>query len=146
MRPATVFHTRKMQKCGLLLTPSLKEGKYMQTMTLKNLAILCLTAAMTLGSGAALAATASSSSDTGSTSSNGQENQSNSPGATQNLPPNNVDSSKINTSTTDNSNMTADQIDKNTKCKDGKCPDINSKVQTGKGATPGGTKTDGTTQ
>ncbi|HBT53642.1 MAG TPA: homeobox protein YbgS, partial [Erwinia persicina] len=37
--------------------------------------------------------------------------------------------------------MSADEVNKNAQCKDGKCPDINSKV--GDGAD---TKTDGTTQ
>ncbi len=118
----------------------------MQTMAPKNLALFFLTAVMTFSSGAALAASSGTSTDTGSTSNNGIENQSGSAGAKQNLPPNNVDNSKINTGNTDASNMSADEINKNTQCKDGKCPNINSKVQTGSNANPNGTKTDGTTQ
>lgn len=45
------------------------------------------------------------------------------------------------------SNMTKDEIHKNSQCKDGKCPDINEKVQTGDGINnDANTKTDGTTQ
>ncbi len=116
---------------------------------MKNFAIVLLSAAMTLGSGAALAAT------TGSDS-NGQENAAAAagqvaPSAKENLAPNKVDNSKINNGAgtpatgTDSSNMSADEIHKNSQCKDGKCPDINSKVQTGHGHDVN-TKTDGTTQ
>ncbi len=42
--------------------------------------------------------------------------------------------------------MTADEIDKNSQCKDGKCPDMNKKVHTKKGGGHVNTKTDGTTQ
>jgi len=37
--------------------------------------------------------------------------------------------------------MSADEINKNTQCKDGKCPDINKKV-----GADANTKTDGTSQ
>lgn len=116
---------------------------------MKKFAIVFLTAAMTLGSGAAMAAG----------SSNGGANQAADAGAVagsakENLAPNKVDNSKINNTgdatshksgehkaTKSHSKMSADEIDKNTQCKDGKCPNINEKV--GPGAD---TKTDGTTQ
>ncbi|WP_147196349.1 protein YbgS [Pantoea sp. MBD-2R] len=117
---------------------------------MNKFAIVFLTAAMTLGSGAAMAAggnngTANQAADAGAAAG----------GAKENLAPNKVDNSKINNTgdatathngtkhktTKHHSKMTADQIDKNTQCKDGKCPDINKKV--GPGAD---TKTDGTTQ
>jgi len=113
---------------------------------MNKFAIVFLTAAMTLGSGAAMAAG----------SNNGTANQAEDAGAAagsakENLAPNKVDNSQINntgdaTSGTQQKmdhqkNMTANEIDQNTQCKDGKCPDINKKV--GPGAD---TKTDGTSQ
>lgn len=117
---------------------------------MNKFAIVFLATAMTLGSGAAIAAS----------SNNGTANQAADAGAAagganENLAPNKVDNSKINNTgdatatqngtqqktTKNQSKMTADQIDKNTQCKDGKCPDVNKKV--GPGAD---TKTDGTTQ
>ncbi|WP_075180739.1 protein YbgS [Pantoea sp. 1.19] len=108
---------------------------------MNKFAMVFLTAAMTLGSGAALAA-------------NGNANQAANagavaPGAKQNLPPNNVDNSNINTGDVDSThkqmknheNMSADEVHKNTQCKDGKCPNINEKVGNNVD-----TKTDGTTQ
>ncbi|MGD9424148.1 YbgS-like family protein [Pantoea sp. NSTU24] len=119
---------------------------------MKKFALLFLTAAMTLGSGAALA----------EGSNNGTANQAASagavaPGAKENLPPNNVDNNKINNtgqdmnpatsgSTTSAGNMSADEIDQNSQCKDGKCPNINRKVETKVGGGDVNTKTDGTTQ
>lgn len=112
---------------------------------MNKFAIIFLTAAMTLGSGAAFAAD----------NNNGQANAAAEAGAAaggakQNLPPNKVDNSKINNgstntnsaaiSGTDSSNMTAEQVHKNTMCKEGKCPDMNKKVGTEHH------KTDGTTQ
>lgn len=113
---------------------------------MNKFAIVFLTAAMTLGSGAVMA----------ESSNNGTTNQAAdagaaSGGAAQKIAPNNVSNSNINntgdaTSSTDTTvkhhkKMTASQIHKNSECKDGKCPDINKKV--GPGAK---TKTDGTTQ
>ncbi|AXU95920.1 MAG TPA: homeobox protein YbgS [Erwinia persicina] len=111
---------------------------------MNKFAIVFLTAAMTLGSGAAMAAgdgngSANAAADAGAVA----------PGAKENLPPNKVDNSKINTSgdnathkdMKNHNGMSADEVNKNAQCKDGKCPDINSKV--GDGAD---TKTDGTTQ
>lgn len=113
---------------------------------MNKFAIVFLTAAMTLGSGAAMAAG----------SNNGTANQAADAGAAagsakENLAPNKVDNSQINntgdaTSGThqnmkSHKDMSANEIDQNTQCKDGKCPDINKKV--GPGAD---TKTDGTTQ
>lgn len=116
---------------------------------MNKIAMVCLAAVMTLGSGAALAAG----------SNNGTSNQAESagavaPGAKENLPPNNVDNSKINngsgtshsSSTHSSKNMTADEIDQNAQCKDGKCPNINRKVETKVGGGEVNTKTDGTTQ
>nr|MBA2815162.1 homeobox protein YbgS [Candidatus Pantoea persica] len=102
---------------------------------MNKFAILFLTAAMTVGSGAAMA-------DSGN---NGTANQAEEAGAAaggakQNLPPNNVDNNDINNTGTNinptangSSNMSADQMDQNSQCKDGKCLDINSKVQTHEG-------------
>lgn len=43
--------------------------------------------------------------------------------------------------------MTQDEVHKNTMCKDGRCPDMNKKVETGDGMNNGvDSKTDGTTQ
>ncbi|MEM6159972.1 YbgS-like family protein [Erwinia sp. P6884] len=110
---------------------------------MNKFAIVFLTAAMTLGSGAALAE-----------SNNGGANQAADAGAVsgsakENLQPNNVDNSDINntgnatspqTQADGSTNMSADEMHENSQCKDGKCPDMNKKV--GDGAD---TKTDGTT-
>lgn len=113
---------------------------------MNKFAIVFLTAAMTLGSGAAMA----------ESSNNGTSNQAADAGAAaggaaQKIAPNGVDNSKINntgdaTSGTHKSmehhkKMSAEQIHKNSQCKDGKCPDINKKV-----GPDAKTKTDGTTQ
>ncbi|PZL90436.1 homeobox protein YbgS [Pantoea graminicola] len=119
---------------------------------MKKFALLFLTAAMTLSSGAVLA----------EGSNNGTANQAASAGAAaggakENLPPNKVDNSKINNtgqdmnpatsgSSTSMGNMTADEIDQNSQCKDGKCPNINRKVETKVGGGDVNKKTDGTTQ
>lgn len=50
-------------------------------------------------------------------------------------------------STMNHDGMTKDEEHKNTMCKDGRCPDINKKVETGNGVNNDvNTKTDGTTQ
>lgn len=114
---------------------------------MNKFAIVFLTAAMALGSGAAMAAD----------SNNGSANQAAEAGAAaggsvQKLAPKTVDNSKINNTgdatkpehhkkAKHHKKMTANEIDKNSQCKDGKCPDINKKV--GPGAD---TKTDGTSQ
>ncbi|WP_439212823.1 YbgS-like family protein [Duffyella gerundensis] len=116
---------------------------------MNKIAMVCLAAAMTLGSGAAMAAggnngTSNQAADAGAVA----------PGAKENLPPNNVDNSKINngsgtshsSSTHSSKHMTADEIDQNAQCKDGKCPNINRKVETKVGGGEVNTKTDGTTQ
>ncbi|PKH21001.1 homeobox protein YbgS [Enterobacterales bacterium CwR94] len=112
---------------------------------MNKFAMVFLTAAMTLGSGAALAA------DSGGTGSDNAAADAGAvaPSAKENLPPNNVDNSKINTGDTNSThqqmkhgdNMSASDVHKNAQCKDGKCPDVNKKV--GEDAN---TKTDGTTQ
>ncbi|GME34700.1 MULTISPECIES: YbgS-like family protein [unclassified Pantoea] len=115
---------------------------------MKKFALIFLTAAMTLSSGAVLAdGNANQAANAGAVA----------PGAKQNLPPNNVDNSKINNtgtntnpatsgSTTSNGNMSANEIDQNSQCKDGKCPNVNKKVQTKVGGGDVNTKTDGTSQ
>jgi len=119
---------------------------------MKKFALLFLTAAMTLSSGAVMA----------EGSNNGTANQAASAGAAaggakENLPPNKVDNNKINNtgndtnpatsgSTTSHGNMSANEMDQNAQCKDGKCPNINKKVQTKVGGGDVDTKTDGTTQ
>jgi len=119
---------------------------------MKKFALVFLTAAMTLSSGAVLA----------EGSNNGTANQAASAGAVaggakENLPPNKVDNDKINNtghdtnpatsgSTTSNGNMSANEMDQNAQCKDGKCPNINRKVETKVGGGEVNTKTDGTTQ
>ncbi|WP_058969857.1 YbgS-like family protein [Type-D symbiont of Plautia stali] len=118
---------------------------------MNKFALIFLTAAMTLGSGAAMAADNNNGSANASAEAGAAAG-----GAKQNLPPNNVDNSKINngsmntnsaaTSGTSSGNMTAEQIHKNTMCKDGKCPDMNKKVDTKEGGGHVKHKTDGTSQ
>ena len=88
-------------------------------MKMTKLTTLFLTATLTLASGSVLAA------DTGSSGSNGDANAAAeagqvAPDAKQNI---------------------ADEVHKNSMCKDGKCPDPNDKV-----GSDANTKTDGTTQ
>lgn len=142
---------------------------------MNKLASLILTTTLTLASGAALAASggAGGSSAGGS---NGQSNQAAdagqvAPGAKENLAPNGVNNNNINTgsgttgttgsgtgtNSSSNTNsgstgtlsgdgMTTDEVHKNTMCKDGRCPDVNKKVETGSGNNNDvNTKTDGTT-
>ncbi|CAH6635403.1 YbgS-like family protein [Pseudocitrobacter vendiensis] len=122
-----------------------------------KLSTLLLTATLTLASGAALAA------DTGAQSNNGQANAAAdagqvAPDAKENVAPNGVDNSNINTgsgstmhhqqgSATHHDGMTKDEVHKNSMCKDGRCPDINKKVENGNGTkNDPASKTDGTTQ
>lgn len=126
-------------------------------MKMNKLATLFLTTTLTLASGAAFA------DDSPSQSNNGQANAAASAGQTApdakaNLEPNTTTNGsassgmKLNTEKHTNSHtgtkhMTKDEIHKNSQCKDGKCPDINKKVQTGNGINNDtDTKTDGTTQ
>jgi YbgS-like protein len=122
----------------------------------KTLATLFLTATLSMMSGAAFAADSAS-------DNNGQANAAASAGQTapdakENIAPHGVDNGNINTqssgtmmhpngSSSDAQHMSKDEIHKNTMCKDGKCPDINKKVETGNGMNNDvNTKTDGTTQ
>ena len=122
-------------------------------MKMTKLATLFLTATLSLASGAALAAysgaqTNNAAADAGQLA----------PDARENVAPNNVDNNGVNTgsggtmlhsdgSSMNNDGMTKDEEHKNTMCKDGRCPDINKKVQTGDGINNDvDTKTDGTTQ
>ena len=122
-------------------------------MKMTKLATLFLTATLSLASGAALAA------DSGAQSNNGQANAAAdagqvAPDARENVAPNNVDNTGSggtmlhpDGSSMNNDGMTKDEEHKNTMCKDGRCPDINKKVQTGDGINNDvDTKTDGTTQ
>lgn len=122
-------------------------------MKMNKLASLFLMATLSLTSGAVLAAS-NSNGDANAAAEAGQV----APDARQNTAPNNVDNSQINnggtmlhpngsSSNMDQEGMTKDEVHKNTMCKDGKCPDINKKVQTGDGINnDADTKTDGTTQ
>ncbi|ALI13975.1 YbgS-like family protein [Salmonella enterica subsp. enterica serovar Kiambu] len=128
-------------------------------MKMTKLTTLLLTATLGLASGAALAA------ESNAQSSNGQANSAANagqvaPDARQNVAPNDVNNNDINTngnanstmqhpdgSTMNHDGMTKDEEHKNTMCKDGRCPDINKKVETGNGVNNDvNTKTDGTTQ
>jgi hypothetical protein len=129
-------------------------------MRMTTLSALLLTTTLSLASGAALAA------DSGAQSNNGQANAAAdagqvAPDAKENIAPNNVDNSQINSGSTssggtmlhpDNSatgqdGMSKDEVHKNSMCKDGRCPDINKKVESGNGTHDNvDTKTDGTTQ
>ncbi|WP_455815641.1 YbgS-like family protein [Pseudomonas graminis] len=110
---------------------------------MNKFAIVFLTAAMTLGSAAAMAA------DSGNGSANAAADAGAvAPGSHEKIAPNNVDNSKINTDGTgthkdmkQHNGMSADEVNKNAQCKDGKCPDINNKV-----GSDADTKTDGTSQ
>lgn len=124
-------------------------------MKMTKLASLFLTATLSLASSAALAA------DTSTQSNNGQANAAAdagqvAPDAKENVAPNNVDNDNINTggtmlhpngSSMNHEGMTQDEVHKNTMCKDGRCPDMNKKVETGDGMNNDvDSKTDGTTQ
>ncbi len=113
----------------------------MQTNTTKKMAMVFLTAVMTIGSGAVFAAPGSGSNAGGSDGGAQKETTA----------PNDVNNKDINSGTTNNtgttsaSGLTADEAHKNTVCKDGRCPDTNSKVETGEKGQTEATKTDGTT-
>lgn len=127
-------------------------------MKMNKLATLLLTSTLTLAGGAAWAADSASD----ASANNGQANSSaaagqTAPDAQQNLAPNGVDNSKINNGSTNSAigtqqthssqHMSKDEVHKNTMCKDGRCPDVNKKVETGTGTNNDvNTKTDGTTQ
>ncbi len=128
-------------------------------MKMTKLATLFLAATLSMTSGAVLAANSSNNGTSNAAADAGQV----APGAKQNVAPNNVDNDDINTghtntngaatgmthsdkSSTDANGMTKEDIHKNTMCKDGRCPDINKKVETGNGVNNDvDTKTDGTT-
>lgn len=126
-------------------------------MKMTKLATLSLTATLSLVSGATLVA------DSEAQSNNSQANATVDagqvvPDARENVAPDNVDNGGINTgsdgtmlhpdgSSMSSDGMTKDEEHRNTMCKDGRCPDINEKAQTGDGIDNDvGTKTDGTTQ
>lgn len=124
-------------------------------MKMTKLASLFLTATLSLASGAALAA------ETSAQTNNGQANAAADAGGSlrmqkENVAPNNVDNDNINSggtmlhpngSSMNHEGMTKDEVHKNTMCKDGRCPDVNKKVETGNGINNDvDTKTDGTTQ
>lgn len=123
---------------------------------MNKLTALFLTATLSVASSLAMAAETSG-------SNNGQANASAeagqvAPDANQNLAPKGVDNSNINNGGTmlhpngstsssgmTNDGMSTDEIHKNSMCKDGKCPDMNKKVETGSGDDVN-TKVDGTSQ
>lgn len=122
----------------------------------KTLATLFLSATLALMSGTAFAADSAA-------DNNGQANSAAdagqpAPDAHQNIAPNGVNNSNVNSSsngtmlhpngsTSDAQHMSPDEIHKNSMCKDGKCPDMNKKVETGNGMNHDvNTKTDGTSQ
>ena len=123
-------------------------------MKMNKLAALLLTTTLTMASGAALAE------DSPSQNSNGQANAAASagqvaPDAKENLEPNSGGTQSGTMLHPNNDgkhgmsddSLTKDQIHKNSQCKDGKCPDINDKVQTGNDINNDAkTKPDGTTQ
>ena len=123
-------------------------------MKMNKLAALLLTTTLTMASGAAFAA------DSTSQTNNGQANAAASagqvaPDAKENLAPNDGGTQSGTMLHPNNQpghgmsddGLTKDEIHKNSQCKDGKCPDINEKVQTGEGiSNDTNTKTDGTTQ
>ncbi|MEI2680459.1 protein YbgS [Erwinia aphidicola] len=106
---------------------------------MNKFSMVLLTAAMTLGSTAAMAdGSANAAADAGAVAGSAKEN----------IAPNKVDNDKINTghetqhkTMKHHKKMSADEINKNTQCKDGKCPDINKKV-----GADANTKTEGTSQ
>ena len=124
-------------------------------MKMTKLATLFLTAILSLASGAALAADANTQSNNGQANSSADAGQV-APDARENIAPNNEDNSQINSggtmlhpdgSSMNHDGMTSDEVHKNTMCKDGRCPDVNKKVETGDGINNDvDTKTDGTTQ
>lgn len=124
-------------------------------MQITKLASLFLTATLSLASGAALAAETSTQSNNGQANAAADAGQV-APDAKENVAPNNVDNDNINSggtmlhpngSSMNHEGMTQDEVHKNTMCKDGLCPDMNKKVETGDGMNNDvDSKTDGTTQ
>jgi len=138
-------------------------------MKMNKLATLFLTTTLTLASGAALAADSTSQTNNGGANAAADAGQM-APDAHQNVMPKNTDGSDVNSGSTNaaggtmlhpsnpdsatsantsasGDTMSKDDIHKNSQCKDGKCPDINEKVQTGDGINNDtNTKTDGTSQ
>ncbi len=123
---------------------------------MNKLATLLLTVSLSVAGGSALAAESSVGSNN-----NGQANASaeagqTAPDAHQNLAPKGVEGNDVNNSGTllhpndkgssaSGEGMSAEDVHKNSMCKDGRCPDINKKVETGTGNDVD-TKTDGTSQ
>lgn len=124
-------------------------------MKMTKLASLFLTATLSLASGAALAAETSAQTNNGQANAAADAGQV-APDAKENVAPNNVDNDNINSggtmlhpngSSMNHEGMTKDEVHKNTMCKDGRCPDVNKKVETENGINNDvDTKTDGTTQ
>ncbi|MDB2179390.1 YbgS-like family protein [Citrobacter farmeri] len=124
-------------------------------MKMTKLASLFLTATLSLASGAALAAESSTQSNNGQANAAADAGQV-APDAKENVAPNNVDNDNINSggtmlhpngSSMNHDGMTKDEVHKNTMCKDGRCPDMNKKVETGEGMNSDvDSKTDDTTQ
>jgi len=123
-------------------------------MKMNKLAALLLTTTLTMASGAALAADSTSQTNNGQANAAADAGQV-APDAKENLAPN-TGGTQSGTMLHQNNDgkhgisddsLSKDEIHKNSQCKDGKCPDINEKVQTGDGINNDAkTKTDGTTQ
>ncbi|HCL6627859.1 TPA: YbgS-like family protein [Citrobacter amalonaticus] len=124
-------------------------------MKMTKLASLFLTATLSLASSAALAAESNTQSNNGQANAAADAGQV-APDAKENVAPNNVDNDNINSggtmlhpngSSMNQEGMTQDEVHKNTMCKDGRCPDMNKKVETGDGMNNDvDSKTDGTSQ
>lgn len=124
-------------------------------MKMTKLASLFLTATLSLASSAALAAESNTQSNNGQANAAADAGQV-APDAKENVAPNNVDNDNINSggtmlhpngSSMNQEGMTQDEVHKNTMCKDGRCPDMNKKVETGDDMNNDvDSKTDGTTQ
>jgi hypothetical protein len=121
---------------------------------MNKLATLFLTATLSVASGAALAAdTTSGGSNNGQANASAEAGQV-APDAHQNMAPKGVDNNDVNNSGTmlhpntsssaSGEGMSSEEVHKNTMCKDGRCPDINKKVDTGTHDVD--TKVDGTSQ
>ncbi len=123
---------------------------------MNKLAMLFLTASLSAASGAAMAAdTPAGGANNGQANSSADAGQV-APGAHQNVAPKGVDGNDVNNSGTmlnpsdkgtsaTGETMDSEDVHKNTMCKDGRCPDMNKKVETQSGNDVD-TKTDGTSQ
>ncbi len=123
---------------------------------MNKLAMLFLTASLSAASGAALAADTPAGGDNNGQANSSAEAGQTAPDAHQNIAPKGTDGSDVNNSGTmlhpndkgtsaSGEGMNSEDVHKNTMCKDGRCPDMDKKVETGTGNDVD-TKTDGTSQ